>query len=150
MQIEDDKISRKGGYRIRAVSKPIVKPHVKKQKVLMPKSVALPPDTITLKGMVWCRHCQKAKINRPRGLCWACYYTPGVREIYPSTSKYSRRGVGNFSGASKPAAFTTDHAPGSPGKVLVMEARAKAGQSLFHPGDAGVSDPLIPELPRAA
>ena len=45
-----------------------------------------------------CRHCQKSKVNRPRGLCWSCYYTPGVKEQYPSTSKYARRGVGNFTG----------------------------------------------------
>jgi len=28
-----------------------------------------------------CRHCQKSKVNRPRGLCWSCYYRPGVREL---------------------------------------------------------------------
>ena len=28
-----------------------------------------------------CRHCQKVRSNRPRGLCWSCYYSPGVREI---------------------------------------------------------------------
>ena len=45
-----------------------------------------------------CKHCQKSKVNRPRGLCWSCYYTPGVKELFPSTSKYARRGVGNFTG----------------------------------------------------
>lgn len=39
--------------------------------------------------MKLCRHCQKVKPNRPRGLCWTCYYTPGVLERYPSTSKYA-------------------------------------------------------------
>ena len=29
-----------------------------------------------------CRHCTKSKVNRPRGLCWSCYYTPGVKEQY--------------------------------------------------------------------
>ena len=52
-----------------------------------------------------CRHCTKSKVNRPRGLCWSCYYTPGVKELYPSTSKYARRGIGNFTGkAPLPAA----------------------------------------------
>ena len=29
-----------------------------------------------------CRHCTKSKVNRPRGLCWSCYYTPGVKDLY--------------------------------------------------------------------
>lgn len=36
-----------------------------------------------------CRHCQRKKPNRPRGLCYSCYYLPGVRDQYPSTSKFS-------------------------------------------------------------
>lgn len=39
-----------------------------------------------------CRHCNTGKVNRPRGLCWACYYTPGVKELYPVTSKYAPKG----------------------------------------------------------
>ena len=49
-----------------------------------------------------CRHCKRVQSNRPRGLCWSCYYTPGVREKYPSTSKFARRGVCDFNG--RPAA----------------------------------------------
>ena len=55
-----------------------------------------------------CRHCSKSKVNRPRGLCWSCYYTPGVKELYPSTSKYARRGVGNFTG-NAPLPAVPDH-----------------------------------------
>ena len=29
-----------------------------------------------------CRHCQRNKAIRPRGLCWKCYYAPGVRDQY--------------------------------------------------------------------
>lgn len=36
-----------------------------------------------------CRHCGGDKVNRPRGLCWSCYYTPGVKALYPSTSKHA-------------------------------------------------------------
>lgn len=36
-----------------------------------------------------CRHCVKNRVLRPRGLCWRCYYRPGVRDLYPSTSKYA-------------------------------------------------------------
>ncbi len=39
-------------------------------------------------GRPLCRHCQKSHVNRPLGLCWHCYYCPGVRALYPSTSKY--------------------------------------------------------------
>ncbi len=38
-----------------------------------------------------CRHCRKSSVSRPRGLCWGCYYTPGVRDLYPITSKFARR-----------------------------------------------------------
>lgn len=83
-----------------------------------------------------CRHCSKCKVNRPRGLCWSCYYTPGVKDLYPSTSKYARRGVGNFSGNAPLPDAPTTAAPGSPEKLAVLEQRAKLKQALFHPSDA--------------
>lgn len=83
-----------------------------------------------------CRHCSKSKVNRPRGLCWSCYYTPGVKEQYPSTSKYARRGVGNFSGSAPLPASPTTAAPGSPEKLAVLEQRARLKQAIFHPADA--------------
>lgn len=84
----------------------------------------------------WCRHCRKRFINRPRGLCWGCYYAPGVKEMYPSTSKYARRGVGNLSGGVPLPLKPTTAAPGTPEKLAVMEARAAAGFAVFHPLDA--------------
>jgi hypothetical protein len=33
-----------------------------------------------------CRHCNKHPVNRPRGLCWKCFYTPGVRALYPANA----------------------------------------------------------------
>ncbi len=83
-----------------------------------------------------CRHCNKSKVNRPRGLCWSCYYAPGVRERYGSTSKYASRGNGNFNSLSPLPPNPTTALPGTPEKVLVLVERAKAGQSLFHPLDA--------------
>ena len=47
------------------------------------------------------------KSNRPRGLCWSCYYRPGVREQYPSTSKFARRSVSDFNGQASQAADVT-------------------------------------------
>jgi hypothetical protein len=83
-----------------------------------------------------CRHCKRVRSNRPRGLCWSCYYTPGVREQYPSTSKFARRGVSDFNGQTEQAARPTDAPPGSPEKVSVLEERARLGLSLWHPQDA--------------
>lgn len=82
-----------------------------------------------------CRHCKKSNVNRPRGLCWSCYYTPGVRDLYPPSSKYARRGVGNFAGASAPVSAPTTAPPGTPEKLAVLEERAALGQSLFDAAD---------------
>lgn len=35
-----------------------------------------------------CKHCQARVVNRPRGLCWPCYYDLGIRNLYPSDTKY--------------------------------------------------------------
>lgn len=100
-----------------------------------------------------CRHCQKTKSNRPRGLCWTCYYTAGVRELYPSTSKFARRGVGNFNGNAPLPDRPTDAPPGSEAKILILAERARLKQALFHPADArfavtsseALLDALLPE-----
>jgi len=83
-----------------------------------------------------CRHCQKANSNRPRGLCWSCYYTPGVRDLFPSTSKFARRGVGNFNRLAKLPPCPTQALPGTLDKVAVLAERARLGVSLWHPLDA--------------
>ena len=88
-----------------------------------------------------CRHCDRSPVSRPRGLCWSCYYTPGVREKFPSTSKFCRRGVGNFNGAAPLPAFPTKATPGSQEKVAILEERAKLKQSLWHPDDASFAGP---------
>src|SRR5262245_26849522 len=93
-----------------------------------------------------CRHCQRRPINRPRGLCWSCYYLPGVRELYPSTSKFARRGIGNFNGLAPPPAFPTTAAPGSPEKVDVLADRARMLQDLWHPMDALTARPMAKVL----
>jgi hypothetical protein len=90
-----------------------------------------------------CRHCHRMKSNRPRGLCWSCYYTPGVREQYPSTSKFGRRGVDDFYGWPVTAPEPTSAAPGSAEKVAVLERRARLGVSLWHPKDAPLDRTLL-------
>lgn len=84
-----------------------------------------------------CRHCHRNPIGRPRGLCWSCYYAPGVRERYPiSQSKYAKRGVDNNLGQR---AEPTDATPGTAAKIAVLAARAARGELLFHPQDCTVN-----------
>jgi hypothetical protein len=79
-----------------------------------------------------CRHCCRNKPNRPRGLCWTCYYTPGVRGLF---ERRSPRGLDDFVGEGHMPEPTTAK-PGTPEKVAVLAARAEAGQRLWHPDDA--------------
>ena len=83
-----------------------------------------------------CRHCGRFRVNRPRGLCWSCYYTPGLRDRYPSSSKFARRGVGNSNERVLMPTWPTSATPGSPEKVAVLEQRAQMHQALWHPADA--------------
>lgn len=83
-----------------------------------------------------CRHCRRVRTNRPRGLCWVCYYTPGLREQYPSTSKFARRGIGDFNGRVLRPRAPTHALPGTPEKVAILEERARQRQALWHPQDA--------------
>jgi hypothetical protein len=82
-----------------------------------------------------CRHCQRAPVNRPRGLCWVCYYTPGLKNQYPSTSKFGRRGLDDFYGELPLATLPTRALPGSHEKIAVLQERALCRQSLWHPED---------------
>ncbi len=82
-----------------------------------------------------CRNCKKRKVARPRGLCWTCYYAPGVRDLYPSTSKFARRGVG-LGNQCKAPPHPCGAAPGSESRIRTLERRAEIGAELFHPCDA--------------
>lgn len=84
-----------------------------------------------------CRHCHGKPVGRPRGLCWTCYYAPGVRDLYPSDPKYSRHGL-DTRGGDLPE--PTDAEPGSEAKILVLCARAAKNQQLWHPDDRHLSD----------
>jgi hypothetical protein len=81
-----------------------------------------------------CRHCGQARAIQRRGLCHACYYTPGVRDLYPSTSKYGQRDLDRRD--RPPPATPTSARPGSEAKVRVLEERAARGEALFHPLDS--------------
>jgi hypothetical protein len=83
-----------------------------------------------------CRNCNRVSANRPRGLCWSCYYRPGVRDHFPSTSKFARHGVEDFNGAATSPPLPTLALPGTPAKVAILEERARLRQCLWHPQDA--------------
>ena len=83
-----------------------------------------------------CRHCGRVRVSRPRGLCWVCYYAPGVRDRYPSTSKFARRGVQDFNGRVPLPPEPTTAMPGTPEKVRILAQRARDRQALWHPHDA--------------
>lgn len=93
-------------------------------------SVAAPPNPNI------CRHCRKQPINRPKQLCWSCYYTPGVVALYPSTHKATRRGVGNGNVQGRQPEKPTTAPPGSRRKLAVMLQRIKRYETVDHPDDA--------------
>jgi hypothetical protein len=82
-----------------------------------------------------CQHCNVCIASRPRGLCWACYHAPGVRDLYPVTSKFHRACV--YSDGRLPPAppAPTGALPGTPEKLAVLEERAAGGYRLWHPLD---------------
>jgi hypothetical protein len=82
-----------------------------------------------------CRHCCKNKVNRPRGLCWGCFYAPGVRDLYPSTSKRGQHSHDNYGGHAPPPT-ATNSLPGSPAKMAVLSERLTLEVSLWHDRDA--------------
>lgn len=85
---------------------------------------------------ILCKHCNKKHPCRPRGLCWRCYYTPGVRDMYPvNNSVYNRRGVEDFNNQA-PLPEPTDKLPITEDKVKEITRRAELRQSLWHPNDA--------------
>ncbi len=81
-----------------------------------------------------CRHCDRNQVSRPRGLCWSCFYSPGVRERYPPAGSNRGPGIGRKRLPCEP----TYAPPGSPEKIRVLMDRAARGQELFHMEDADV------------
>lgn len=47
-----------------------------------------------------CRHCRVKWVDRPRGLCWMCFYDPEISPLYPSTSKYAPKLTTKYLAAS--------------------------------------------------
>lgn len=84
-----------------------------------------------------CRHCGRNRVNRPRGLCWTCYYTPAISNLYPSTHKHAPKCHGSTRNVPPPRA-PTEAPVGSAAKVEVLAGRADSRTSLWHDGDSRV------------
>lgn len=86
-----------------------------------------------------CVHCGGTRnVSRPRGLCWNCYYTPGVKDKYPPVSKFATYGEGAYTTKNQVSKepVPTDTLPGTEERFKVLEERARNGQALKHPRDA--------------
>jgi hypothetical protein len=82
---------------------------------------------------VTCRHCQLKAASRPLGLCWTCYFTPGVRVLYGSESKYAPQYADFYGLGALPE--PTDTIQGTPERAAVLAERVTNRQQLHHPGD---------------
>lgn len=89
-----------------------------------------------------CRHCQRNRVCRPRGLCWNCFYKPGVRDLYPSTARPIPKATFLKSGTKGKAGAEVSEK----GVFLAMLERAGIGHGLSgdhkevqveHDGDDG-------------
>lgn len=83
-----------------------------------------------------CVHCGERQANRPRRLCWKCYYTPEVKDQYPPATAHGKRGIA-LEAPRLPADSPTEAFPGTEEKIAVLMRRAALGQALYHPLDAG-------------
>ena len=84
-----------------------------------------------------CRHCNRVPSNRPRGLCWSCYYRPGVRESVPVHEQVRPpRRRGPASAACRCPDAPTERLPGSPEKVLILMEAPASARACWHPADA--------------
>ncbi|OWK37554.1 hypothetical protein [Fimbriiglobus ruber] len=92
-----------------------------------------------------CRHCGVKPVNRPRRLCWGCYYTPEIKALYkPLGTHAGRRDIGRGEHPRPLPADPCPHQPGTAGKIAELIRRAEAGEGLWHPGDAVFTPPPEP------
>jgi hypothetical protein len=98
-----------------------------------------------------CKHCRNLSASRPRGLCWGCYYNPGVKELYPSKSKFAIQGLGMMNKNAAPLPpFPTDALPGTVEKLKVIQRRLLLNQCLWHPDDATFENAVGPWIPASS
>lgn len=93
------------------------------------------PDSSSVRH---CRHCQREGNNYGSGLCWTCYYTPGIRKKYPRDfNRYAAKEENqDINGGYSPPCCQTSTLPGTDDKIEVLAERLKQQVSLWHPHDA--------------
>ena len=85
----------------------------------------------------YCQHCQERPGRHKMRLCWRCYHTPGVRDLYREREDLSTAGgdgAWEFTELPLPPE-PTDAVPGSPEKLAVMQWRDEHGYQPHHPAD---------------
>jgi hypothetical protein len=90
-----------------------------------------------------CRHCHERGTNRPRGLCWRCYYLPGMRKLYPSQSRYANHNDDFNGGYALPPDPITD-LPGTAATLAALAERVRLRVALRHPQDATLEGRVAP------
>jgi hypothetical protein len=85
-----------------------------------------------------CKSCQLRPGNRPRGLCNRCYMNLTIRESMPTIPQNFEVSPVPVTGPFPEPAYPTSAYPGTPEKIAILEARAMAGELLWHPLDAGM------------
>lgn len=81
-----------------------------------------------------CRHCGRVRTgNRPRRLCWTCYYTPSIRDLYPPDPGYRNESAPEGGRQDPPA--PCPYPPGSEAKIQYLKEIATRGDNLFHPDE---------------
>lgn len=96
----------------------------------------------TSNGSPRCRHCKVKFAGRPRGLCFTCYYLPGVREQYPPLSRMGEAGACREDHYRAPRKMPkpTNALPGTSEKIEVLRARFERREWLWHPLDSRDED----------
>lgn len=115
----------------------------------MESAAATPPKWVkkycVTTGRLLCKHCSKYFAQRGRRyLCKGCHEDPEVRKRYECCGNLNtgNRGTavrGNEQDSSLPLPTPTEALPGTLEKLLVVEERARRGERLWHPDDAGYS-----------
>lgn len=81
-----------------------------------------------------CLECSARPARLACGVCWSCFQELGD----DLDTDYADRPL---------PLWPTDALPGSPEKLAVLEERAQSQESLFHPGDARLTDVAVLDMP---
>lgn len=91
-----------------------------------------PPKPAKPRPIRLCQHCHEKQRNRPRGLCWACFGNPYIRDLYEPRPKTATPAIKRRGPAPQP----TNAPVNSEERLEVYRQRAELGYDIFHPGDS--------------